>query len=286
MDGQRRVARPMKQKHRLGRDCRLLFRATARMGAVAFLGMTLVHGVLQGGHLIYPGSPWLKLPGKLSGLVGLAADDIRMTGLNHHDPAMILTILGVKPGGTLMGFDPAGARKRLESLDWVSSAGVQQIFPNQLEITLVEREPFAVWQSKGRYFVIDKAGVPMSGLDPSDLKRLPLVTGEGANVAAAALVNDLEAMPSLMLRVKAASRVGLRRWTLYLDNGVKIVLPETNVSEALAKLKAMDAAQAMTEMAVQQIDLRLPGRVVVGVAALPVVADANAKPDQAGLSKR
>ncbi len=279
MDGQRRVARPMKQRTRLGRDCRLAYRVAARMSAVAFLGMTLVHGVLQGGHLIYPGSPWLKLPGKLSGLVGLAADDIRMTGLQHHDPAVILTILGVKPGGTLMGFDPEGARKRLESLDWVKSAGVQRIFPNQLEITLSVREAFAIWQTKGNYLVIDKAGVPMSGLDPADLKGLPLVTGEGANVAAAELVNQLEATPALMMRVMAASRVGLRRWTLYLDNGVKVALPEFNVAEALAKVQALDAAQSVTTMGVQQLDLRLPGSVVIAVAELPVVA--VAKPGKA-----
>ncbi len=281
MDGQRRIARPMKQRTRLGRDCRLAYRVAARMSAVAFLGMTLMHGVLQGGHLIYPGSPWLKLPGKLSGLVGLAADDIRMTGLNHHDPAIILTILGVKPGGTLMGFDPQGARKRLESLDWVESAGVQRIFPNQLEITLVEREPFAIWQHKGNYLVIDKAGVPMSGLDPAELKGLALVTGEGANTAAADLVNQLEATPTLMLKVKAASRVGLRRWTLYLDNGVKVALPEFNVAEALAKLQALDAVQAVTTMGVQQLDLRVAGSVVVAIAELPVVTEA--KPGKAGV---
>ena len=281
MDGQRRIARPMKQCTRLGRDCRLAYRVAARMSAVAFLGMTLVHGVLQGGHLIYPGSPWLKLPGKLSGLVGLAADDIRMTGLNHHDPAIILTILGVKPGGTLMGFDPQGARKRLESLDWVQSAGVQRIFPNQLEITLVEREPFAIWQHKGNYLVIDKVGVPMSGLDPAELKGLALVTGEGANTAAADLVNQLEATPTLMLKVKAASRVGLRRWTLYLDNGVKVALPEFNVAEALAKLQALDAVQAVTTMGVQQLDLRVAGSVVVAIAELPVVTEA--KPGKAGV---
>ncbi len=281
MDGQRRIARPMKPRHRLGRDCRLLFRVAARVSAVAFLGMTLVHGVLQGGHLIYPGSPWLKLPGKLSGLVGLAADDIRMTGLNHHDPSVILTILGIKPGGTLMGFDPQGARKRLESLDWVESAGVQRIFPNQLEITLVEREPFAIWQHKGNYLVIDKAGVPMSGLDPADLKGLPLVTGDGANTAAADLVNQLEATPALMMKVKAASRVGLRRWTLYLDHGVKVALPEFNVAEALTKVQALDAAQAVTTMGVQQLDLRVPGSVVVTVAEFAVVAEA--KPAKVGV---
>ena len=272
MDGQRRVARPMKRKHRLNRDSKLVYRVGARVGAVAFLGMALVHGIFQGGHLIYPGSPWLKLPGKLAGLVGLAADDIRMSGLNHHDPAIILTVIGVKPGGTLLGFDPAGARKRIEGLNWVESAGVQRIFPNQLEITLVEREPFAIWQHQGAYDVIDKTGVPMSGLDPAELKGLPLVTGEGANVAAAVLVNQLEATPALMLKVKAAARVGMRRWTLYLDNGVKIALPEDNVPKALARVQGLDAAQGVTSLGVRELDLRVAGEIIVAVADLPVDA--------------
>ena len=62
----------------------------------------------------------------------------------------------------------------------------------------------------------------MSGLAASELVRLPLVTGEGANTAAGDLINQLSAYPDIMLQVKAAARVGKRRWTLYLDSGITV----------------------------------------------------------------
>ena len=77
-------------------------RIAARVSAVLFLGMTILHSIILGGYLNYEGSPWAKVPGKLSSLIGCAADDIRITGLVHQEPEMVLTALGVrarrKPG--------------------------------------------------------------------------------------------------------------------------------------------------------------------------------------------
>ena len=110
MDGQRRVGKSMKQQRRnssvgfmdFGNTLRARF--LARASAVLVLGLTIMHAVSQGGYLDYQGSPWLKIPGKLSSVVGMAADDIRITGLVHQDPEMVLTALGLKPGGSLVGF--------------------------------------------------------------------------------------------------------------------------------------------------------------------------------------
>ena len=44
-------------------------------------------------------------------------------------------------------------------------------------------------------------------------------------MSVADLINQLSAYPDIMLQVKAAARVGSRRWTLYLDNGITVQLP-------------------------------------------------------------
>lgn len=241
-------------------------RFLARVGAVMFLGLTIVHGLVQGGHLNYEGSMWMKLPGKLSGLVGLAADDIQIAGLVHQEPDVVLAAIGVRPGASLIGFDANTARNTLAKLDWVAEAKVQRLFPNQLQISLAERVPFAVWQRSGLYYVIDKSGANIGGMNPGLLSSLPLITGEGADVAAAELVNHLEAYPELVLKLKAAARVGKRRWTLYLDNGVKIALPETNFGEAIERVVALDKQQQILSKGVEMLDMRQAGQMTVTIA--------------------
>ena len=80
-------------------------RFLVRSFAVVFLGATIVHGFMLGGQLNYDGSPWTRIPDKLASLVGLAADDIRISGLSHHDPELLMRALDIKPGGSLLGFD-------------------------------------------------------------------------------------------------------------------------------------------------------------------------------------
>jgi cell division protein FtsQ len=261
-----KVYRRKKPRGRFAMGERLMVRFAARTAAVMFLGASLTLGLFQGGHFTYPGSQWEKVPGKLASLVGLAADDIKITGLVHQEPQTLLTTIGVAPGGSLMGFDAAQAHRLLESLDWVASAKVQRLFPNQLEIAVTERDAFAVWQRSGSYYVIDRSGAAMSNIDPGSVPDLPLVTGEGAQIAAEELVNHLEAVPSLKSKVKAAAFVGERRWTLYLANGVTVALPETGVEAALQRLAALDKAQGLLSKGIRGVDLRIEGRMGVDIA--------------------
>jgi cell division protein FtsQ len=233
---------------------------------VLFLGATIVHSIIQGGQLDYEGSPWMRIQDKLASLIGLAADDIRISGLSHHDPEMLLHALNLKPGGSLVGFDANQARLMLEGMDWVQSASVQRKYPNTLEVVVAEREPFAIWQHDSSYSLIDKAGVAMGGLELMKQSHFLLVTGEGANLTAADLVNHLEATPELRKKISAAALVGKRRWTLYLDNGVKVALPEQGVAEALAKVSALDASQNILSKGIVALDLRIAGQMTVAIA--------------------
>jgi cell division protein FtsQ len=244
------------------------FRFAMRASSLLLLGAVIATGLVRGGHLDYDGSPWAMLPGQAAGLVGLAAQDITITGLEHHEPEILLAAIGVQPGGSLIGFDAGHARRILEGLDWVEGAKVQRLFPNQLAIEVKEREPFAIWQRGEAYYVIDKSGSAMSGLAASELVRLPLVTGEGANTAAADLINQLSAYPDILLQVKASARVGKRRWTLYLDSGITVQLPENGWQDALRMADELNRTQQLLSRGIRSVDLRLAGRVIVEVAEL------------------
>lgn len=264
----------------LDRGQSLRVRGLARTAAVLCLGVVILSGLIRGGHLDYEGSPWLLLPGQAAGLAGMAAQDITITGLAHHEPETLLAAIGVAPGSSLIGFDAVQARSILENLDWVERAKVQRVFPNQLVVEVREREPFAIWQRGQSYYVIDKSGAAMSGLAAVELVRLPLVTGEGANTAAAELINQLAAYPDIMLQMKAAARVGQRRWTLYLDSGITVQLPEQGWQKALALADELNRTQQILSRGIRSLDLRLAGRVGVEVQ------DAGAEGASAGDEKK
>ena len=240
-----------------GRRLRMLVRGLA----ASFLMTTLLYGLIQGGHL--SDHPLYRLIDRTAVTLGFAAEHIRISGLKTQTPETVLSILGIAPGASLMDFDAAQAEKRLAQVDWVARAQVRRIFPNQLEIEITERVPFAIWQRGGQYFLIDRTGAVI-GFDPKPYAgKLLLVSGEGAQLAVEALVNHLESNPGLKSRLVAASRVGGRRWNLYFPQGVKVLLPETGEAEALAELERLEQGRGILEKAVSLIDLRLADRMVI-----------------------
>jgi cell division protein FtsQ len=239
-------------------------RFAARSGGVLVLAGALFLGLVDGGHL--DGNAGArKFGGKLASLIGYAADDIRITGLVRQETESLLATIGVQPGGSLIGFDAVQARKLLENVDWVASAKVMRRFPNQLDIEVVERDPFAVWQRDGKYYVIDRSGAAISTLAPSLHADLLLVTGEGAQTAAAELVSMLDEFPTLRPRVKAASRAGQRRWNVMLDNGVVLELPEKEPRAALEEVVRLDAMHGLLAKGIRRIDSRVAGQTAITI---------------------
>jgi cell division protein FtsQ len=272
MDGERRVVEPVKNRTRLKPDCKRSYRIAARTLSVLFVGAALFHGIVSGGHLNYPGSPWPKLPGKLAAIAGFAALDIKITGLQHHEPQTVLSHIGVKPGGGMFGFDAHTAEKKLEALDWVEAATVIRRFPNQLDVAVIEREPFVVWQHDGKLSVIDRKGKVMGGVSAQSTNVLLHVVGEGANLAASDLLNQMEATPGLRHQAKAVVRVGDRRWDVHMDNGIVLALPEAGLPAALRLAEATFLTASSQKLPVQHIDFRIPGEITyraLDAAVLP-----------------
>ena len=234
--------------------------ALLRGGALLFLGLTIVHGLELGDHVKDPTSPLYNLEGRMAGLVGMQAERVAISGLKYHRPEAVLTAIGVRTGGSLLAFEPDQARRLLENLDWVKKAQVEMVYPNGLRIRIEEREPIALWQTDGNFYPVDAEGVAIVSLHPGRFSHLLLVTGEGANEKAAELVNRLEALPALRSRVRAAARVGNRRWNLYLASGLKVLLPERDEQAALARLARLIEDGRLEEKAVAVLDMRLDDR--------------------------
>ena len=155
--------------------------------------------------------------------------------------------------------------QEIVNLPWVKSATIFRRFPDKLYISVVEREPIALWQTENGYFPVDKEGVLIDSKDIS-FSYLPLIVGEDAPNHYFDLVQILSFEPLIFQRLKGAVFSGKRRWTLFLDdlkNGLVIHLPEKEVKEAFIRLAKMDREKHILAKNVDVIDMRVPGKLVV-----------------------
>jgi len=195
--------------------------------------------------------------------VGFAVDEIFVEGRVESDRKRILAALRLQRGAPILAFDPIAAKSRVESLPWIRSASIERQLPDVIHLRIVERRPLALWQRQGKFSLIDTDGQVIKLSRIARFGGLIVVVGKDAPAHAAELFEILATQPSLAKRVKAAVRIGGRRWNLHLDNKVSIRLPENDSKMAWRQLAQMEKEHGLLERGLISVDLRLPDRVVV-----------------------
>lgn len=213
-----------------------------------------------------PGSTVVTLRerlGNATAITGLLVTNVKIEGLANTPEPLLRAALGVNRGDPILGFSVEQARKRIEDLTWVDHATVERRLPGTVVVVLQERRPFAIWQHKGKFVLIDRAGQIVANQDVAQFRDLPLVVGLGAPDAAAALLDGLTKRPALAARVEAAVRVGSRRWNLHLKNGADVMLPEGHEDVAMDRLMQLQDSEALLDRPLRAIDMRLGDRLVI-----------------------
>jgi cell division protein FtsQ len=198
-------------------------------------------------------------------VIGLRTTEITVTGRHRTALDQIVAALGARHGDPILGVDIEAAKDRLEALPSVHSAAIERRLPGSLHLAVSERQPSALWQIGGQYVLVDRDGHQIPG-SIEGYEGLPLVVGEGAPQRAEELFDMLAAEPDLAARVKAAARIGNRRWTLTLDSidgGLVVHLPEIEPERAWAHLAELERKGGLTRKGLSVIDLRIPDRLVL-----------------------
>jgi cell division protein FtsQ len=195
--------------------------------------------------------------------VHLTVAEVTLAGRHNAPLKDLILALDVSRGDPIWGIDPTVARARLEALGWVDTASVARRMPGQITVHITERRPFALWQDDGTLFLIDRAGVVITDTDLGLFAELPLVVGGDAAVRAGDLMDMLANQPVLFARVRAAVRVGGRRWDVHLDNDVTVRLPENDAPAAWRRLARINDTYGIIDRDLLSIDLRLPDRLAV-----------------------
>jgi cell division protein FtsQ len=195
--------------------------------------------------------------------LGLRVRSIHLEGASPEASADIGRAVGVQVGAPLLGVDLEAVRRRIQQVGWVKSAEVIRLYPDTLVVAVDQRKLVAVWQHEGRTAVVDADGVVAPEASPAQFSSLPLVVGEGANTAAAAILPAVVSRPRLAARLEALVRVDDRRWDLRLKDGSIIQLPASDEEAALLRLDELDRKTRILDLGFSRIDLRDPQMVAV-----------------------
>ncbi len=243
---------------------------------LAFFSAVIGYGLWQGGHI----DGFIRAHGEphhaLARAVGLSLDQVTISGISQIGENEVLAAAGLDVKVSLAFLDVNDLRERLERVPMIKSATVRKLYPNELVITLTEREAHAIWQNNGELFVIASDGTVIDLMQDERYLDLPFVVGEGANARSKDYLALLEAAGPLKQRIRAGTLVAGRRWTLKMDNGMDVRLPESGAADALARLVKLEHEQKILEKDVLAVDLRMADRVVVRLTEEAALARAEA----------
>ncbi len=207
----------------------------------------------------------------LQGRAGWTIRRVVVEGAQRTPPGRLSEILDPLIGRAALAVDLETLRRRLEDVAWIRSAEVRRRLPDRLEVRIVERRPAARWQRDGRFFLVAADGTELAPLDTvrDGGARLPLIVGEGANRALAGLLALSRRHPELFARVRAAVRVGGRRWDLWLTDDLRVLLPDGegekgwDAAAALDRLADLERRHLLLERDLVAVDLRIADRVTL-----------------------
>ncbi|MBU6462080.1 MAG: cell division protein FtsQ/DivIB [Bradyrhizobium sp.] len=220
-------------------------------------------GVVRGGHVEELTAALSDARNALANSVGFRITTVAINGRKQLTQDEVLAIGGVNGRSSLLFLDAEKVRDKLKANPWIGDATVLKLYPGRLQINIVERSAFALWQRDGHLSVIADDGAVLEPYVRRRFTSLPLVVGKGAETRAKDFLALLDRYPQVRSVTKAAIFVGERRWNLRLKDGLDVRLPENDVGKALAALSKLDQEDKLFSRDIVAVDMRLPDRLVV-----------------------
>ena len=195
--------------------------------------------------------------------MGFRVNEVMVSGRQQTEREILVKALNVARGAPILAFDIADAKRRVEALPWVRASTIERMLPDTILISIVEREPLALWQLDSKLHLIDAEGEVILNDGLENYSDLLMVVGNGAEIEALALIALIGTEPALMQQVKAATWIGGRRWNVHLKGDIVVRLPEDDAQSAWTRLAEYHKNHRVLDKNVTVLDLRIPDRLIV-----------------------
>lgn len=203
------------------------------IGRVTLIARLLMGVVLLGG---LTGAGWIALQWEPTLLpIRTVSVEGEMHGLSRE---ALQQVISNEIVGGILTQNLAALRRRVQALPWVERASVRRIWPDRIQVTVIEHSAIARWGENG---LVTEGGIvfrPNDGRLPAGLARL----GASDDALAPEVVERfLEWGPRLLalgLIVDGVHRDARGDWSIELLGGTEVLLGTDDVEQRLQRLIA------------------------------------------------
>ena len=187
--------------------------------------------------------------------------NVKISGIENVKASEVVNIVSDLRGISLTRIDLKKISSEINNIDWVKKSELRKIYPSTLEVRVYEHNPIAIWYNEGNKFLVDRDSKIITELNPNKFTNLKVVAGPNALEDIPVIISMIKNYPEFEKKIKSLLRVGDRRWTIRLHNGITIHLPEKNVVNAIEEIEDLDREYSLLSRYIEIIDMRLPDRI-------------------------
>ena len=189
---------------------------------------------------------------------------LSIEGASDSLNAEIREVLGLHFPVSSFDLDLSDLRKQVLALPPVEIAEAHIKGGGILHIKVNEKTPTLLLKEKIGFTVLSKQGEFIRSISSREyFSNLPVITGKGAENAAAQANAIFKAIYGKLDQVRGLVFVGQRRWNLIMASGQVVMLPEKNPEHAIQKIIILDEAEQILSRDIAVFDFRLSSRITL-----------------------
>ncbi|MDX9740962.1 MAG: cell division protein FtsQ/DivIB [Gammaproteobacteria bacterium] len=186
----------------------------------------------------------------------------------------ILAVVRPHAADGFFGADMAGIRQGLVELPWIRAASVRRVWPDTLQVTLIEEHAVARWGDGG---LVNGEGEVFHP-PRAEGAGLPLLVGpESSAPQVVAFHREAQRrLEPLGLRIATLAMDARRSWEMTLANGIRLTLGSKDAERQIARfVEFYPRVLAARAAEIERIDLRYGNGFAVRWQAAATAANAN-----------
>ena len=197
--------------------------------------------------------------------LGFRLDNIHVSGNKSVLKADIINKVVFNNCDNLFCIDLKKSKLELEKNNWIKSVKLKYSLPSKLSIIIKEEKPIFILKDSEKITLLNAEGKKIQDLEivSKNYKNLLILSGHGVENEILNLLNIFSISTALSEKIKEATLISSRRWSLKHSANITIELPENNPDKAFYKIVELEKKYGFLNKRLKTIDLRASDRMII-----------------------